>query len=117
MSQDIMAPALSTFEQLALWNDTRQPALYGSLIALLVVNNVVAGGRFLAHYRTHYRHNWGFRVIFAEDYLILLSALCINAVIGNLLAGTYEYLESLLFAADLSSYPLWTRPPLLAHQR
>jgi hypothetical protein len=82
-----MSPPPLTPQQQALWGQDRRPALYGSLIALLAVNNIVAMGRFLAHYRAHYRHNWGFKRVFVEDYFTVLSALCIDAVIGNLLAG------------------------------
>jgi membrane protein required for beta-lactamase induction len=80
-----------TPSQLAQWGEDRRPTLYGSLIVLLIINNLVAGGRFVAHWRAHYRREFSFRTIFAEDYFILLGALCIDVVVANLLAGLCNF--------------------------
>jgi hypothetical protein len=80
-----------TPDQQALYNDDRRPELYASLIVLLVLNNLVVGGRLLAHYFDRYRHErFGFnlRSFLVEDILMLLAALFINVMISNLLAST-----------------------------
>lgn len=87
-----MSPPPLTPLQLAQWGEDRRPALYGSLIMLIMINNVVAGGRFVAHWRSHYKRDCSFKTIFLEDYFILLGALCINVVIANLLAGLCSFL-------------------------
>lgn len=82
----VSSPAITPAQQ-AVYYEDRRPALYGSLITLLVINNLFAAGRWLIHWLTHYRNDFSLRRIFVEDYFILLAAICINAVIGNLLAG------------------------------
>ena len=83
----------------------RQTQLYGSLITFLVINNVVIASRVYVHYRAQYKAR---RSVFPEDIFALLSAvgrrigklygmwkglivckLCVNAIIGNLLACTF----------------------------
>jgi hypothetical protein len=80
------SPAMTAAQQ-AVYHEDRRPALYGSLITLLVINNLFAAWRWLIHWITHYRHDFSLRRIFLEDYFILLACMCINAVISNLLAG------------------------------
>jgi hypothetical protein len=79
-----------TPDELATWNDDRRPSLYAGLSALLVINNVVVFSRLLAHYCTYYRHEQRsvLRSLFAEDCLMLLSAIFVDVVIANLLAST-----------------------------
>lgn len=48
----------------------RRPALYGTLVTFLVLNNLAVVARLVAHYRAHYRI--GGR-IFPEDVFVLLS--------------------------------------------
>ena len=76
-----------TAEQLAQYSQDRRLELYASLIVLLIINNAAAGSRFAAQWRAHYRHDFRIGKIFTEDYFIALSTICIDAVIGNLLAG------------------------------
>jgi hypothetical protein len=80
------SPAMTVAQQ-AVYHEDCRPALYGSLIILLVINNLFAGWRWLIHWITHYRHDFSLRRIFLEDYFILLACMCINAVISNFLAG------------------------------
>ncbi|KAF2233500.1 hypothetical protein EV356DRAFT_503586 [Viridothelium virens] len=81
-------PPLTPFEE-AHWDNDRRPSLYVSLSILLVLNNLVAGGRLVANYFFHYRHSgFKFRHIFIEDLFMLLSAGFVDVVIGNLLAAT-----------------------------
>ena len=49
---------------------SRQPALYGSLVAFLVLNNLAVAARCLTHYRSPYRTT---RRISLEDVFIILS--------------------------------------------
>lgn len=79
-----------TAAQQASYGQDRRPALYGSLIAVLVINNIFAAGRFRVHWTTHYRHDFSLKRVFIEDYFILLGAICINIVIGTLLAGAFH---------------------------
>ncbi|KAL8714471.1 MAG: hypothetical protein Q9220_001804 [cf. Caloplaca sp. 1 TL-2023] len=79
----------------------RRSELYGSLATFLVINNVVIVSRIWAHCRTHYRAR---RSILLEDVFALISALCVNAVIGNLLASTHYGLG--LHATDINSHDL-----------
>lgn len=48
----------------------RRPALYGTLVTFLVLNNLAVVALLVAHYRAHYRK--GERV-FLEDIFVLLS--------------------------------------------
>ena len=48
----------------------RQPALYGTLVTFLVLNNLAVAARFAAHYRAYYRKGGN---IFLEDVFVLLS--------------------------------------------
>lgn len=91
-----ISPPAITPAQRAVYDEDRRPELYATLITLLVINNLAAGGRLIVHWRAHYRHHGDFRRVFAEDYFILLSALSINAVIGNLLAGMSGYFSVLV---------------------
>lgn len=96
-----VSPPAITAAQRAVYDEDRRPELYATLIALVIINNLVAGGRLLAHWRAHYRHHRDFRRVFAEDYFIFLSALAINAVIGNLLAGMYGVLIYTVFTPSI----------------
>ena len=66
----IMATPHLTPVQLAEYNDDRRTELYGSLLTLLVLNNLAVAARLLAHYRKHYRTTGR---VYPEDPLILLS--------------------------------------------
>ncbi|KAK2603666.1 hypothetical protein QQS21_004139 [Conoideocrella luteorostrata] len=83
------SPPPMTAAQRELYSEDRRPQIYAALITLLVINNVIASGRIWVHWKVYYRHHRSLRQVFAEDYCILLSALCIDAVIGNLLAATH----------------------------
>jgi hypothetical protein len=64
-----MTPA----QEADFWDD-RRPALYASLITLLIINNVVVIGRCFAHWRAHYRKSsWKDMHIFPEDIFIVIS--------------------------------------------
>ena len=54
-------------------NTDRRPALYGTLVTFLVLNNLVVAARLYAHYRTYYKAR---RSIFLEDVFFLLSGVC-----------------------------------------
>ena len=54
----------------AHFDGDRQPALYGTLITFLLLNNLAVVARIVAHYRAHYRA--GGR-IFLEDIFVFLS--------------------------------------------
>ena len=82
-----MATSVLTPAQRALYGQDRRHQLFVTLVSLFTVNNLVVGGRLWANWKAHYRHHRSPRRVFAEDYFIFLSALCINAVIGNLIAG------------------------------
>ncbi|QUC21574.1 uncharacterized protein UV8b_05817 [Ustilaginoidea virens] len=84
-----MATSVLTPAQRALYGQDRRHQLFVTLVSLFTVNNLVVGGRLWANWKAHYRHHRSPRRVFAEDYFIFLSALCINAVIGNLIAATY----------------------------
>ncbi|OTB04275.1 hypothetical protein M426DRAFT_11654 [Hypoxylon sp. CI-4A] len=77
-------PVLISERELNL-NDTRQPALWGSLIAFLVINNIAIAGRL-----------WGTWVsvtsrsrVMAEDICIILSGIFVDAIIANLMVATH----------------------------
>lgn len=83
----------------------RRDQLWGSLIAFLVINNIVVGLRIYVHARTQYNAR---KRLYLEDIFALLSAvsrslwnfltgdfadhskLCVNAVIGCLLACMFN---------------------------
>ena len=69
------------------YDEDRRPALYASLVALLVINNVVVGLRCFVRYHAHYKQDWDIRNIFWEDPFIVISAVFLNASIANLIAG------------------------------
>ena len=51
-------------------DEDRKPALYGTLITFLVLNNLAVVTRVVAHYRTYYRKGgW----VFLEDIFLLFS--------------------------------------------
>ncbi len=51
----------------------RRPALYGTLVTFLVLNNLAVAARIIAHYRAYYKK--GGR-IFLEDIFVILSGVC-----------------------------------------
>ena len=79
----------------------RRPALYGTLVTFIILNNLAVAARLVAHYVAYYRKG---RHIFVEDVFVILSGVrgnlqiadtrltvfkaCVNVVIGNLLACT-----------------------------
>ncbi|KAF2730862.1 hypothetical protein EJ04DRAFT_444146 [Polyplosphaeria fusca] len=86
-----MAPTLTAAQQ-AIYHEDRRPQLYAALITLLVLVNFFVVARLVAHYYDRYRHEkFGFniRILLAEDLLIVLSALFVDVMIGNLLAATH----------------------------
>jgi hypothetical protein len=85
-------PHVLTPQEQAHYGQDRRPELYASLIVLLVLNNLFVCGRVVAHYYDRYRHEtFGFNIsrFLVEDCLIILSALFINIMIGNLLTATH----------------------------
>ncbi|KAI1377109.1 hypothetical protein F4677DRAFT_67679 [Hypoxylon crocopeplum] len=74
-----------TLEEEAHLNDTRQPELWGSLIAFLVINNVFIAGRLWGTWRSVTTRS---RVM-AEDISIVLSGIFANAIIANLMVATH----------------------------
>ncbi|EMR72229.1 putative integral membrane protein [Eutypa lata UCREL1] len=71
--------------QKAHFNDTKQPELWGCLIAFLVINDVVIAGRLWGTWRSIGNRS---RVI-AEDVLIVLSGIFVNVIIANLMVATH----------------------------
>ena len=57
----------------AEWGQDRRPALYGTLVTFLVLNNLAVAARLVSQYRAYYRR--GGR-IFIEDVFFLLSGVC-----------------------------------------
>ena len=50
--------------------EDRKPALYGTLVTFLVLNNVAVVTRIIVHYRTYYRKGgW----VFLEDIFLFFS--------------------------------------------
>ncbi|KAI6084815.1 hypothetical protein F4821DRAFT_165025 [Hypoxylon rubiginosum] len=74
-----------TPEEEAHLNDTRQPELWGCLIAFLIINDVVIAGRLWGTWTSVTSRS---RVM-AEDILIVLSGVFVNAIIANLIAATH----------------------------
>ncbi|XXG95046.1 hypothetical protein Hte_001306 [Hypoxylon texense] len=74
-----------TPEEEAHLNDTRQPELWGCLIAFLIVNDVAIAGRIWGTWTSVASRS---RVM-AEDVLIILSGVFVNAIIANLIAATH----------------------------
>lgn len=85
----------------------RRPALYGTLVTFLLLNNLAVASRIYANWRTHYRDGRslflddifllasGVRICYKRKYfqsghLLTISKLCVNVIIGNLLACTLE---------------------------
>ena len=60
-------------ETLATLGEDRRPALYGTLVTCLVLNNVAAALRIIANYMAHYRK--GERV-FLEDIFVFTGGVC-----------------------------------------
>lgn len=50
--------------------EDRQPALYGTLVTCLVLNNLAIVARIVANYRAHYRKGQHF---YLEDIFVILS--------------------------------------------
>ena len=50
--------------------DDRRPALYGTLVTFLVLNNLAVATRIYAHWRTYYRAG---KSIFLDDIFLLLG--------------------------------------------
>ncbi|KAJ2987078.1 hypothetical protein NUW58_g4700 [Xylaria curta] len=74
-----------TPEQQAHFHETYQPQLWASLGTFLLINNVAIGGRLWAT-----RTAAGTRArILAEDVLIILSGVFVNAIIPNLMVATH----------------------------
>ncbi|KAI3338360.1 hypothetical protein F4824DRAFT_77738 [Ustulina deusta] len=72
-------------EQEARSHESLQPKLWASLSTFLLINNVAIGGRLWAT-----RTSAGTRSrILAEDILIILSGVFVNAIISNLMVATH----------------------------
>ncbi|KAI1775690.1 hypothetical protein F4818DRAFT_457881 [Hypoxylon cercidicola] len=85
-----------TPEEEAHLNDTRQPELWGCLIAFLVINDVVIAGRLWGTWTSVSSRS---RVM-AEDVLIVLSGVFVNAIIANLIAATHYGLGLHVFTVN-----------------
>ncbi|KAI1076808.1 hypothetical protein F5B20DRAFT_572648 [Whalleya microplaca] len=72
-------------EQEAYLNETRQPALWGCLIAFLIINDIAIAGRIWGTWRSVASRS---RVI-AEDVLIILSGIFVNVIIANLMVAIH----------------------------
>jgi len=55
-----------TATQLAEWSQTKQPALYGTVIPLMILGNVALFMRLWAQFRVH-------KKAFAEDYFLIAA--------------------------------------------
>ncbi|KAI0009543.1 hypothetical protein F4779DRAFT_640501 [Xylariaceae sp. FL0662B] len=80
MSQPILTP-----EQETHLNDTRQPALWGCLIAFLVVNDIAIAGRLWGTWRSIGSRS----LVMAEDISIVFSGIFVNVIIVNLMLATH----------------------------
>lgn len=98
----------------------RRNQLWGSLITFLIINNVVVASRVYVHART--QHNARKR-LYLEDIFALLSAvrshprkalpknllilskLCVNAIIGCLLACTFDLTPCCGCCVDIDRKP------------
>ncbi|KAI0121595.1 hypothetical protein F4776DRAFT_665370 [Hypoxylon sp. NC0597] len=80
MSQLVLTP-----EEEAHLNDTRQPALWGCLIAFLIISDVAIVGRLWGTWISVAGHS---RVM-AENICIILSGILVNAIIANLMVATH----------------------------
>ncbi|KAI1395879.1 hypothetical protein F4819DRAFT_477122 [Hypoxylon fuscum] len=72
-------------EQEAHLDDTRQPELWGCLIAFLIINDAAIAGRIWGTWRTAASRSR----FMAEDILIVLSGIFVNAIIANLMVATH----------------------------
>ncbi|KAI2607920.1 hypothetical protein GGR54DRAFT_396878 [Hypoxylon sp. NC1633] len=91
-----MAQSSLTSEQERHINDTRQPALWGCLIAFLVINDVAIAGRLWGTWRSVADRS---RVM-AEDVLIVLSGIFVNVIIANLMVATHYGLGLHLYTVN-----------------
>ncbi|KAL2130287.1 hypothetical protein VTI74DRAFT_6659 [Chaetomium olivicolor] len=80
-----MSQASLTPEQAARFNDTRQPALWGSLAVFLFINNIIIVARLWVTWKTGSRHT----PVLAEGVSIVLSGVLLNVIIANLMAATH----------------------------
>ncbi|KAI1107337.1 hypothetical protein F4804DRAFT_196633 [Jackrogersella minutella] len=80
-----MSQLALTTEQEEHLNDTRQPALWGCLIAFLIINDVAIAGRLWGTWRSLGSHS----LALVEDVWIVLSGIFVNAIIANLMVATH----------------------------
>ncbi|KAF3070850.1 hypothetical protein GL218_00183 [Daldinia childiae] len=98
-----MSGLVLTQEEEAHLDDTRQPALWGCLIVFLVINNLAIAGRLWGTWTSVASRS---RVM-AEDVLIILSGIFVNAIIANLMVATHYGLGLHVFAINFldAEYP------------